>query len=124
MGGVLMSDWRRRKGGPRDSRAGAIRPPAAMPVIIGDQPTFCTAFPRPGPRLDSNFTAETDRGGVLQMFGRQGVRVATIVTVVTVAWSTAAQAAAVFPDKNLDVVIREILKKKQIDKPEIDEADL
>jgi hypothetical protein len=32
--------------------------------------------------------------------------------------------AGIFPDQNLEAVIKEILKKKQIDKPEIEEADL
>jgi len=35
-----------------------------------------------------------------------------------------AAAEGIFPDKNLETVIREILKKKQIDKPKIEEADL
>lgn len=54
-----------------------------------------------------------------------GVRILTAGLVVTVlSIATAASAADHFPDDNLEAVIREILKKKQIDKPEIEEADL
>ncbi|MFG0335981.1 MAG: leucine-rich repeat domain-containing protein [Maioricimonas sp. JB049] len=51
---------------------------------------------------------------------------ATALIPLTVLLFTSGPAAAedIFPDKNLETVIREILKKKQIDKPQIEEADL
>jgi len=56
------------------------------------------------------------------MSGVRFVTAGMIVSILSIA--AAAPAADIFPDKNLETVIREILKKKQIDKPEIDEADL
>jgi Leucine-rich repeat (LRR) protein len=47
-----------------------------------------------------------------------------IVAIVTALAAGQAAQAGIFPDQNLEAVIKEILKKKQIDKPEIEEADL
>jgi internalin A len=58
------------------------------------------------------------------MGGNRGLRVMTVVAMGAILWVAPAVAGVEFPDKNLETVIREILKKKQIDKPEIDEADL
>jgi internalin A len=56
-------------------------------------------------------------------FGRTLTTTWTVL-VMTVLAAGQTASAGIFPDKNLETVIKEILKKKQIDKPEIEEADL
>jgi internalin A len=56
-------------------------------------------------------------------FGRVLLTTLT-VSVVTALAAGQTASAGIFSDENLEAVIKEILKKKQIDKPEIEEADL
>ena len=58
------------------------------------------------------------------MLGYRGLRMMTVVTILALICAAPAAAGVEFPDKNLETVIREILKKKQIDKKAIEEADL